>query len=121
MEETSLLIMKLWRSAGAESTWVVLSAQRYVNGLFSWWCSRDAALRMSSNQRASLSLRAAFDSSKNAWQEELKETTINAHARVKKKTMKQHGRTIGDSGTLSKGLSPMLASRVKWQFHPAST
>lgn len=35
MDETSLLIMKLWRSAGAGSTWVVLSAQRYADGLFS--------------------------------------------------------------------------------------
>lgn len=81
MDETSLLIMKLWRSAGAGSTWVVLSAQRYADGLFflsSWWCPRDAALRMSSSQRASRSLTTAFVLRKNARQEELKETVTNA-------------------------------------------
>lgn len=50
-----------------------LSAQRYVNELFFlWWCSRDAALRMSSNQRASFSLRTAFVSSKECLAREAK-------------------------------------------------
>lgn len=75
---------------------------------------------MSSSQRASPSLTTAFVLRKNAWHEELKEPVANADAGNKK--MKLDGRTIGDSGTLSQGLSPiLLASRVKWQFHPAST
>lgn len=49
---------------------------------------------MSSSQRASLSLTAAFVLRKNARQEELKETVTNAG--VENQTMKLDGHTIGD-------------------------